>query len=514
MRPRLRKKIESPQKVIIIFILIGMLFSLNFTNNLSIKAETTTVLTIDNFQNGDTLHYDLPLLKGTAPGSQYVEISSSNIVLKYRVDDGHWRGFFPLQTGSNDMILATSDGKEYSFNLSYQPMNSTKFVRLVYPMGSDSNGSFDAPLGSLNDLSEAIPRIRLSGRILQSMTAELLYEKGMPRKTFNLVTEISGDPRVDTPHVSKTVGELRNMEGIDLWYYFYNQFSNIPNRNNIIDMAIMADSHYDPDSGTLQAHTALGGGRLGLFGNSTIYSFPKSVGDIEYNFTNTNSIEPYLNPEYGRAYEYWATYTTSLGAILHEMGHCFGLPHPDVPTAGDIMWRGFDYLNRLAVTYEHYVGSIDPNLVTMPRWTDQDVGILQANTWLYLADENNGSGGPQLIPGTITSSMNPITIFSETSNPLVINQPIEIEISWQSVSWTAQTDSQSSLFVLLDKSQGNSGETLTITIAANGFNPGIYTNNLIITASDNSILGSPMVIPIKLIVVDQISRNYLPLITR
>lgn len=508
----LSKKINILQKVIIVFIVISLSISLNLTCIISAKAATTAILTVDNFQNGDTLHYDLPLLKGAAPGSQYVQISSSSIIQKYRVDDGRWRGFFPLHTGTNQMILSTSDGHEFSFMLIYQPMNGTRSVRLVYPMGSDSNGSFDAPLGTSNNLSDALPRIKLAGRILQSMTAELLYEKGLPRKTFNLVSDISGEPLVNTPRVTKSVSELRNMNGNDLWYYFYGQFGGVANRNNIIDMAIMADTHFDTETGTLQEHTALGGGRLGLFGNSTIYSFPVSVDEIESHFTDTNPIETYLNPEWGRAREYWATYTTSLGAVLHEMGHCFGLPHPDQPTPGDIMWRGFDYLNRLAVIYENYLGPIDPSKVTMPRWTDNDAGILQANNWFYTANEGSGNGGPQPIPGSIKASINQFTVLSAASSPFVIYQPIKIDISWQSVNWSAQTDSLSPLAVILDKVQGNPGESLTLTLDTTSYLPGTYTNSIKITTSDSSIQGSPLVIPVKLIVVEQIWRNYLPAI--
>jgi hypothetical protein len=45
------------------------------------------------------------------------------------------------------------------------------------------------------------------------------------------------------------------------------------------------------------------------------------------------------------------------------------------------MARGFDYLNRAAVTYEPGFGNINPAVDIMPRWTNDDAITLQANSW-------------------------------------------------------------------------------------------------------------------------------------
>lgn len=42
---------------------------------------------------------------------------------------------------------------------------------------------------------------------------------------------------------------------------------------------------------------------------------------------------------------FWANYSTTLGAALHELGHCFDLMH--MPEG--IMARGFDDMNRFVV---------------------------------------------------------------------------------------------------------------------------------------------------------------------
>jgi len=263
-------------------------------------------------------------------------------------------------------------------------MDNEKVVRLVYLLGSDSTGEFDAPPGVTNTLDDAIPRLQLAGRIIQSLTAELIAEKGFPRKTFRLLRGADRLPIVDTPVSSLSVAQLRKLGEMELWSHFSDLLQNLPNRDNIIDVAIIADSHYDPDIQSLTplAHTALGGFPLALYGSASIHSWPTKVGLIESRFSDQTLTEPFLFAEIGRSNQYWANVTTSMGAVMHELGHAFGLPHPDPSEPPNIMNRGFDYLNRMIVTFEPGHGAIDPDVDVMPRWCDSNVAILQNSPWL------------------------------------------------------------------------------------------------------------------------------------
>jgi len=346
-----------------------------------VVTAVTTDIHVTNFADGEIINYDLPLLKGTAQGSDSISITTGNSTLNWSVREGRWRAFVPLQVGENIIILTSSSGNSTSLKLTYRPQRNEKLVRLVYVLGSDSAGNFDAPIGAPNGLSNAVSRLQLAGRMLQSITAELLYEKGLPRQTFNLLHDENYNPVVDTPRSPLSINQLRSMDSFSLWSHYYSLFSSLPNRENIIDVTIIADTHFDVATGQVLAHAALGGGRLALFGSGTFYSLPDSLDEIESHFLDASPIESYLFPEVGRARQYWAAYTTTIGAILHELGHCFGLPHPTNPTPGDIMARGFDYLNRMVVTYEPGFGNINPAVDIMPRWTDDDAIALQSNPW-------------------------------------------------------------------------------------------------------------------------------------
>lgn len=54
---------------------------------------------------------------------------------------------------------------------------------------------------------------------------------------------------------------------------------------------------------------------------------------------------------------FWANYSTTLGAALHELGHCFDLMH--MPEG--IMARGFDDMNRFALAMQSSPPRLPPS---------------------------------------------------------------------------------------------------------------------------------------------------------
>ncbi|MFN2302715.1 MAG: hypothetical protein ACK2TV_03195, partial [Anaerolineales bacterium] len=339
-------------------------------------------------------------------------ITGSNTFV-FAVHDGQWRGFVPLEPGINNLTIASPGSSSTNLTLNYVPLHNSKKIRLVYVLGSDSNGEFDAPNGVPHGIDQATARLILAGRLMQSMTAELFYEKGFTRQTFSLVSDSNNAPVVDVVRSPMSVSEIRTTSGGDLWSHFNDLLGDYANRDQVIDVVVMADTHYDSETGEVQGHTALGGGRLALFGSATLHTFPENVQEVEQHFVDSAQIESYLFPEYGRSDQYWAIFSTSIGAMLHEAGHCLGLPHPDPPVENAIMWRGFDYLNRLATTYEPGFGAIDPDLAMMPMWTDENATALLSNPWLY---SNHSNINHNYIPIVLKPSVAPLPTGQATIN--------------------------------------------------------------------------------------------------
>jgi len=72
-----------------------------------VVTAVTTDIHVTNFADGEIINYDLPLLKGTAQGSDSISITTGNSTLNWSVREGRWRAFVPLQVGENIIILTS-----------------------------------------------------------------------------------------------------------------------------------------------------------------------------------------------------------------------------------------------------------------------------------------------------------------------------------------------------------------------------------------------------------------------
>lgn len=79
----------------------------------------------------------------------------------------------------------------------------------------------------------------------------------------------------------------------------------------------------------------------------------------------------------------WTSTSTTIGACLHELGHCLSLPHPCAENAahgGGIMSRGFDHLNRLFMPVRDMQG--------LPFWDRGSAARLRFHRFLQCEYQN------------------------------------------------------------------------------------------------------------------------------
>jgi len=88
-----------------------------------------------------------------------------------------------------------------------------------------------------------------------------------------------------------------------------------------------------------KGHVALGGGGLALFGTGALWTWPKHLHQLEERLLSTEKIDS-LKLMDDSAYRgtVGGSFATTIGSVLHELGHCFDLGH----TSEGIMARGFD----------------------------------------------------------------------------------------------------------------------------------------------------------------------------
>ena len=93
-------------------------------------------------------------------------------------------------------------------------------MRVVYVKCADSDGSFDAPVNAPADIDSAIKKLSFNAQVLQSFTAESLYQHGLGHKTFRIEEDESGSPKVHIFTSKLSSSEALSMTGDQLYDIF------------------------------------------------------------------------------------------------------------------------------------------------------------------------------------------------------------------------------------------------------------------------------------------------------
>lgn len=302
-----------------------------------------------NLSSGATLRYPVALLSGTAEATdgqelKVVNTSSPRPSREFRttVMGKRFKALMELVPGLNHLTLSLGE-EQTSLDLRYELQTNRYLVRFI--LFTDSSGDTTYQTERDPDPQDYAAKLDTAAKLMQTFTAEQLNVLGYGRKTFNL--ELDEDGRV-------RVRVVRGPQPASYYYgipdgQLYDEISScveqqVPSAlaRNVV---LIAFTRYDAADKRVKAHTALGGGNLALFGGSAMFSWPSSLQDVQRAFADETRVDASRSHDdsAGRS-TYWGLASTTLGAALHEMGHCFGLPHS--PDRFDIMSRGFDYLNR------------------------------------------------------------------------------------------------------------------------------------------------------------------------
>lgn len=96
-----------------------------------------------------------------------------------------------------------------------------RFVRPVYIICANSDGTFEAPPGEDNSVDSARQRLSFNARLLQTFTAEHMNLHGFGRKTFRLEEDDNGNVKVNIFHSKLKLDEALCMSGGKLYDYFH-----------------------------------------------------------------------------------------------------------------------------------------------------------------------------------------------------------------------------------------------------------------------------------------------------
>ncbi len=88
---------------------------------------------------------------------------------------------------------------------------------------------------------------------------------------------------------------------------------------------------------------------------------------------------------------------------------------------------------------------------------------------------------------------------------------LPLNTGYRVLTWTAQVEPGYALTPTLGRTAGAQGDPLTVTIASAGRGLGVVTGSLRLEAPTPGTLGTPQSVPVRLIVLSQVPRVYLPL---
>ena len=183
-------------------------------------------VTVSNFFDGSNVTYSLPILSGEVKPflSNSIEIvnTRSNKCMLWPVVRGRFKAVVELVEGEN-VLQFKYYGEIIHFSLVYRIPPRRKFVRCVYIICADdeNKGHFQAPPDEDSSPESAAQRLFLASKLLQSFTAEKLYEHNLGRKTFALENDLdSTKPGCYIYNSNLTLAKALTMSAHELWTYF------------------------------------------------------------------------------------------------------------------------------------------------------------------------------------------------------------------------------------------------------------------------------------------------------
>ncbi|CAL7950806.1 unnamed protein product [Xylocopa violacea] len=321
----------------------------------SMGNENLEEISVTNVTDGESLCYSLALIRGRAPiAYSFITVRNQSQTSEWPIVSGEFRAIVELARGPNKLELVVA-GQKKRLLLIHEPRTTRLRVTPVYVICAGHDGYFQGPREEDRSPESAATRIGLGARLLQTLTAEKLWEAGYGRKTFQLERDLDGAECL-VMHSMLDVDRARGMNQRELWELIARELMTGPLASKDRKyLAFLSCTRYQgaPNPRThedtlarTQGHAALGGGGLALFGSACLHTWPTCMAQVLPRFLDETLIDTeQLMDDSNYRGTHGGCLATTLGSVLHELGHTFDLGH----TREGIMGRGFDYVDRVFV---------------------------------------------------------------------------------------------------------------------------------------------------------------------
>ena len=223
-----------------------------------------------NYTDGTTIRHPVPLIRGIladtkATSVTIVNTSSKRTTRKMRgfARNGNFKVLTQLLPGPNKLIIRANKAR-LALTLNYKPQTNPHIVRVFFLTDKTGNTEYQTPIRK--DQQNYRGKLGTAMLLMQTFTAERMYDLGFGRITFNLELDDAGQPIVRTLQADDLADHYHKMDGLKLWNYAARLIRQKHPNSNAKNLVVPAFTRFDPNTNKTYAHTALGGGSLALFG--------------------------------------------------------------------------------------------------------------------------------------------------------------------------------------------------------------------------------------------------------
>ncbi|KAH8387412.1 hypothetical protein KR093_006928 [Drosophila rubida] len=343
---------------------------------------------VEPLQDDDQVEHSLLLIKGRLqPSCASAKQLKATLTLRQQEQEqltqltaaGEFKLLFDLSEPHGDTAAACElqlccCNAERRLRFSYQPRRSAYRVQPLLLLCHNTNDEEQRQTES-ESAEEQCAVIDLNLRLVQCIYAHKLSAAGFRNRTFTLNAACCVFRSQLSCATARASGED------ELWQRFASEILSSPDWGQQLHLKFVAfigctrydgggvvasgDYSYANIRRHLQAHAALGGGGLALFGTGHFYAWPRHFAQIGDCIRSSRRVDVARQPDdsnYRRSYG--GVYASTLGAVCHELGHCFDLGH----TQEGVMGHGFDYLNRV-LTVDQLTEHLPQRIVASPSAT-------------------------------------------------------------------------------------------------------------------------------------------------
>lgn len=220
----------------------------------------------------------------------------------FQLNNNKFKSVLELVYGQNQIVINYCC-YNYEITINFKPRTTEYCVVPIYIVLKNHNGEFQAPLNVDNSVDSACDRITVGIKLIQTLIAEKFHENGFQRKTFQLENDIINSPKCRIFHSQLTMEECKSMKSEELWCYFGRELINNYKNPKIKYIAFISCTRYRGEDFTTdikthddiialtEAHAALGGGGLAIFGTGCLYTWPQDLENVVKCFVDNSVVD-------------------------------------------------------------------------------------------------------------------------------------------------------------------------------------------------------------------------------